>query len=296
MNLRDIKYLLAVAELKHFGRAAAYCNVSQPTLSMQLKKLEESLGVVLFERNNRKVMLTPIGTAVVARAREVQFAVEQMVQAAKGATDPLAGELTLGAFPTLAPYLLPFVMPVITRQFPALSVNLVEEKTDVLLAQLSAGQIDCALIALPVHTPGIEAIKLFNEPFWLAVSEEHMLSKRKSIALDDLEEQTLLLLDEGHCLREQALSVCRRIGAQESQHFRATSLETLRQMVASGSAMTLMPELAIRPTRGVKYVPFSKAPARHIALCYRKTTARGPLIKKLAECIMHTASKQLAKS
>jgi len=296
MNLRDIKYLLAVAEYRHFGKAAEVCHVSQPTLSMQLKKLEETLGVVLFERNNRKVMLTKTGTLVVERARAVEYAVDQMLAAARSAKDPMAGEITLGAFPTLAPYLLPYIMPAITRGFPALSVNLTEEKTDILLTRLGAGQIDCALIALPVHIPGIETIKLFDEPFLLAVSQDHALTRHKNIHTDDLEGHTLLLLDEGHCLREQALSVCQRIGAQESQHFRATSLETLRQMVASGTAMTLMPALAARPTKGVQYLPFIKPPSRQIALCYRKTTARQALMQKLADTIKQMALKQLEKN
>jgi LysR family hydrogen peroxide-inducible transcriptional activator len=293
MNLRDIKYLVAVADLRHFGRAAALCHVSQPTLSMQLKKLEETLDVKLFERSNRKVLLTSAGEAVVARARLVLDASEQMVQAAKAAHDPLAGEITLGVFPTLAPYLLPLVMPVITKYLPKLSVNLLEEKTDTLITQLESGQIDCALLAQPVRSTLLLSEPLFEEPFTLAVSAGHALAARKKIQTDDLDGHTLLLLDEGHCLREQALSVCQRIGAQESQHFRATSLETLRQMVASGSAMTLIPKLAVRADRNITYIPFVKPPSRDIALYYRKTSAQVPLMHKLAATIAATAQKHL---
>ncbi len=293
MNLRDIKYLIAVAEHKHFGKAAQVCHVSQPTLSMQVKKLEEELGVAIFERSNRKVMLTAVGEEVLEQAREVLNASERMVQVAKEYSDPFTGEITLGAFPTLAPYLLPLVMPAIRKACPKLTVNLVEEKTDVLLAQLQEGVVDCALLALPVEGRNMEALPLFDEPFHLAVSKTHALAQRKKIDVTDLDGHTLLLLDEGHCLREQALSVCQRIGAKESQRFRATSLETLRQMVASGHAMTLMPELALFKERNVNYIPFTNPPSRHIGLLYRKTSVRRQLMDKLGGIIKQTVSEYL---
>ncbi|MCE2926638.1 MAG: LysR substrate-binding domain-containing protein [Rickettsiales bacterium] len=285
MNLRDLKYLVTVAEIKHFGKAAELCHVSQPTLSMQLKKLEDTLGLQLFERSNRKVMLTKHGEQVVLEAKIALAACERMVQLARHAEDPESGELVLGIFPTLAPYLLPVVMPQIGRQFPRLSLRLVEEKTDQLLTKLESGAIDAAILALPVMSPALSYELLFDEPFLLAVSDNHPLSRKKRIQFDDLDGQALLLLDDGHCLREQALEVCQRVGASESQSFRATSLETLRHMVAAGGTMTLMPKLATKQDRGIVYVPFAKPPWRRIALCWRKTSHQALLMKHFAELI-----------
>lgn len=296
MNLRDIRYLVAVADSGHFGHAAETCHVSQPTLSIQLKKLEETLGATLIERSNRKVMLTPVGEAVVERARAVLHASEEMHKIAKSANDPLAGEITLGVFPTLAPYLLPLIMPAIKKQFPRLTLRLVEEKTADLLTKLEAGEIDCALLALPLRHHALETAKLFDEPFYLAVPAAHPLAARKHIDEEELQSHALLLLDEGHCLREQALEVCRRIGVQESQNFRATSLETLREMVAAGSAATLIPRLAVRAQKEIRYIPFKNpAPARHVALCWRKTTSRKLLMEKLSPVISDTIKPVLAR-
>ena len=178
MNLRDFQYLVAVAELLHFGKAAKACHVSQPTLSMQLKKLEETLGVQLFERDNRQVMLTAIGADVAARARRVLTEVAQMKLAAQSARDPLAGTLTLGLFPTLAPYLLPSLMPKLQAAFPKLTLLLVEEKTPHLIAQLESGTIDAALLAMPVTSDALSVAPLFREPFWLAVGRHHPLAAR----------------------------------------------------------------------------------------------------------------------
>ena len=238
MNIRDLKYLVAVADFRHFGRAAEACFVSQPTLSMQLKKLEETLGVTLIERG-KQVMLTAAGVEIVAKAREILGQVDQLVAYAKESNDPLGGELRLGAFPTLAPYLFPLVVPKINTAFPHLKLLLVEEKTNQLLAQLKEGKLDAAFIAAPVEEAGIVSKSLFSESFLLAVPRGHPLAAKKEVTAEDIAAQPILLLDEGHCLRDQALALCQRVGAKATDNFRATSLDTLRQMVASGVAVTV---------------------------------------------------------
>ena len=295
MNLRDLKYLVAVAETLHFGQAAERCNVSQPTLSMQLKKLEEYLGVVLIERSKRQVMLTPSGVEIAEKAREILAQSDQLVALAKESRDPLGGELRLGAFPTLAPYLFPLVVPKIRAALPQLKLLLIEEKTAELLKQLKEGKIDAALIALPVEEAGIEAAPVFREPFYLAVPNGHKLAAKKWVGVQDVSQLPLLLLDEGHCLRDQALALCQRVGMKERENFRATSLETLRQMVAGGDAVTLMPKLATAHMASeITYIPFKdQGLEREIALCTRRHFPRAQLKKILADLIMREAALSL---
>lgn len=282
MNLRDLQYLVAVADEGHFGKAAQHCHVSQPTLSMQLKKMEEYLGVQLFERTNKQVMITPVGEKIAERARQILCDTQGIRDIAKTAQDPYAGEFRLGAFPTLAPYFLPQVVPVIARKLPKLKLLLVEEKTEQLLYKLKIGSLDAALIALPVEDESLDSISLLEDPFLVAVSINHALSGRKHINPSDLKKEQLLLLEEGHCLRNQALEVCGMIGASEHQDFRATSLETLRQMVAAGVGITLIPQLAMRKNDGITYIPFSKAAiSRSIGLVWRKTSVRKPCIEAM---------------
>ena len=287
MNIRDLQYLVAVAESLHFGKAAEKCNVSQPTLSMQLKKLEETLGVQLFERTNKNVMLTPIGRDIAARTSHVLKEIDQIRSLARSAKDPLAGEIKLGIFPTLAPYILPTLMPLLREKFPKLNVLLVEEKTPVLVQQLEQGAIDAAILAIPVDSAGLSFEPLFNEPFMLAVPSTHRLAKKKSVSLADIQHETMLLLEDGHCLREQALEVCSWAGIGEAKNFRATSLETLRHMVAVGGAVTLMPKLAAQEGDAhVRYIPFKgQAPSRSLGLYTRKTSARAPLFRSMATAI-----------
>ena len=284
MNLRDLQYLVAVAEHRHFGKAAEWCNTSQPTLSMQLKKLEETLGVQLFERTSKKVIITPIGETITTKARQILQDSRDIRELAKAAQDPYAGEFRLGAFPTLAPYYLPIAVPAIHKALPKLKLLLVEEKTPFLLERLKAGTLDAAFLALPIEEDWLETMPLFDDPFLLAVSPDHALAKRKYVSQSDLKGEQLLLLEDGHCLRSQALEVCSLIGSSEHQEFRATSLETLRQMVAAGVGITLMPQLAIGKDKSVKYIPFDKlAPSRTIGMVWRKHTAR-------KECILRIAS------
>jgi LysR family hydrogen peroxide-inducible transcriptional activator len=291
MNLRDFEYFVAVATHKHFGKAAAACHVSQPTLSAQLKKLEAYLGLNLVERDNRHVWLTPIGEQVAIRARRLLAEADGIKQLARTQFNPLAGDIKLGAFPTLAPYYLPKVLPAVGKALPELRVFLVEEKTQTLLQQLLAGNLDAALLALPQSSEQIDAIPVCQEDFLLAVPKQHALAKRKQLELSDLAEQDLMLLDEGHCLREQALSVCQLAGIGENPTFRASSLETLRQMVASGLGITLMPELAIHTADSqIRYLRFKKAPQRQIALVYRRSDWRLILWQQLAKVLRDSQS------
>ena len=245
MNLRDLRYLIALADLRHFGKAAEACFVSQPTLSTQIRKLEEELGVVLVERAPRKVMITAAGQDVVQRARRIVAEVEQMKEAARRSMDPESGTLRLGVFPTLGPYLLPHVVPQLRERFPQLELLLIEEKSDVLLQRLRDGKLDAALLALPIHDDQLHAQFLFEEPFVFAAPHQHPLAAEQALSMSQLSDETLLLLEDGHCLRDQALDVCRLAGAQEKSGFRATSLETLRQMVAAGVGVTLLPALSV---------------------------------------------------
>lgn len=287
MNLRDLQYLVALAEYKHFGRAAEATFVSQPTLSTQIMKLEGELGVALVERTSRKVLLTEVGREIVQRARDVLNEVEQIKVIARRTLDPESGTLRLGIFPTLGPYLLPHVVPTIRDRFPRLELLLVEEKTEVILRQLREGRLDAVILALPIHDQQLHIEKLFDEPFVLAVPESNSLATRKSIKLDDLADQNLLLLEEGHCLRDQALEVCRMAGAGERSGFRATSLETLRQMVAANVGITLLPTLAVKPpvpqVDHVRLIEFrGRPPSRHIAMLWRKSSAMHEFLQGFA--------------
>ncbi len=287
MNLRDLRYLVALSDHKHFGRAAAACFVSQPTLSTQIRKLEDELGVSLVERAPRKVMLTPIGHDIVERARRVVGDVEQIRESARRSQDPEAGTVRLGVFPTLGPYLLPHAVPRLHARFPQLELLLVEEKSDVLLARLHEGRLDAALLALPVHDEQLHAEFLFEEPFVLAVPGAHPLAKRDSLSMKDLAKQKLLLLADGHCLRDQALDVCRLSGASEKGEFQATSLETLRQMVAANVGVTLLPMLAIQPpvarSDNIHLLGFSDScPSRRIAMVWRRSSAMTGFLQSLA--------------
>ena len=301
MNLRDLKYLVALADLRHFGKAAEACFVSQPTLSTQIRKLEDELGVALVERAPRKVMLTAVGQDVVQRARRIVADVEQMKEAARRSRDPESGSLRLGVFPTLGPYLLPHVVPQLRERFPQLELLLVEEKSDVLLQSLREGKLDAALLALPVHDEQLHAEFLFEEPFVFAAPVRHPLAAQDSLAMSQLSDETLLLLEDGHCLRDQALDVCRLSGAQEKSGFRATSLETLRQMVAAGVGVTLLPALAVHEpiaqSPNIRLLPFrDPPPSRQIALVWRKSSATDEFLRRLADAIGTWVRAQLPQT
>lgn len=290
LKLKDLRYLVALADERHFGRAAQRSYVSQPTLSAQLKKLEEYLGVQLVERQPKQVTLTEAGEQIVARARRILEASDEVLALARSHRDPLAGKLRMALLPTIGPYLLPRVAREIHKALPRLELQLYEYQTAPMLEKLNTGQIDLGILALPVDMEGLEARQLYEEPFELAVPAQHRLAKKKAVTVDDLKDETLLLLEDGHCLRDQALDVCSGVGVQEKQDFRATSLETLRQMVATGAGITLLPELASRNSYGmsrdVALRPFGDPqPRRYVGAIWRKTTARRPAIDAVCDLI-----------
>jgi len=290
MNLRDFEYLVTVARLQHFGKAALACNVSQPTLSMQIKKLEEILGLPLLERG-RSVTLTAAGKDIVARAENILRETKAIRDIARQYHDPFTGTMTLGAFPTLAPFLFPRIVPKLNKSHPKLKLFLVEEKTPELIQRLRTGTLDIALLALPIEADDLEHAKVLEEPFLIALSKENPLSAKKSIRLEDLRKETLLLLEEGHCLTGQALEVCTWVGAEENRNFRATSLETLRQMVASNLGVTFIPRMAATISLpSLVYRPFdaSLKPGREVGLFWRKTSPFSKAFKQIASEIYYT--------
>ncbi len=292
MTLRDLEYLVALAETRHFGRAAERCHVSQPTLSAQVRKLEDSLGVTLVERRPRKVALTVAGEAVVERARRMLRDAEDIQALGRASQDPLAGQLRVGFIPTLGPYLLPRVAPRIARALPKLQLMLYEYQTAALVERTVRGEIDLAILALPADTKGLVTRSLFAEAFLVAMPEHHRLTAKKRVKASDLSGEKLLLLEEGHCLRDQALEVCERAGTEE-QDFRATSLETLRQMVAAGLGLTLLPRLAAEgpfaSARGLVVRPFAPpSPNRVIGAAWRRSSSRGKAIAAVCGLIERT--------
>jgi LysR family hydrogen peroxide-inducible transcriptional activator len=294
LKLKDLRYLVALADQRHFGRAAERCFVSQPTLSAQLKKLEQALGVQLIERAPNNVSLTAAGEEIVVRARRILEASDEVVTLARSQRDPLAGRLRMALLPTIGPYLLPQLAPLIRRSLPRLQLRLYEYQTAAMLEKLHAGELDLGILALPVELEGLESRELYREAFLVAVPERHPLAAHEAVRVADLKDETLLLLEDGHCLRDQALEVCSRVGVREQQDFRATSLETLRQMVATGAGVTLLPELAgrgaYRSARGVVLRPFTRPmPVRHVGAVWRKTTARRGAIEALCKLITEHA-------
>jgi len=290
MNLRDLRYLVAVADTKHFGKAAELCHVSQPTLSAQIKKLESYLGVELIERQPRRVALTDIGTRLVSHARRVLQETDELISIARDNRDPLAGKLRVALIPTIGPYLLPLVARKLHKQLPRLQLMLYEYRTEQLLEKLRNGEIELGILALPVDLDGLQAQELYSEDFMAAVPRDHALAQKSSVKLGELAGESLLLLEDGHCLREQALEVCSRIDVRESQDYRATSLETLRQMVAAGLGMTLLPKLAasgpFAHTAGLAIKPFTKpTPHRSVGAVWRKSTTRTAAIDAVCSVI-----------
>ena len=300
MNLRDLRYLVALADERHFGKAAERCFVSQPTLSAQVRKLEEYLGVPLVERQPKRVTLTATGEKVVHRARVLLQEADAIVELARTDRDPLAGPLKLALIPTVGPYLLPHVAGRLRRELPRLKLMLYEYQTEPLLAKLRAGDVDVGILALPLDRDGLDSAPLYEEPFTLAVPVSHRFADEDRIKVDDLRGETLLLLEDGHCLRDQALEVCSRVRVNEAQDYRATSLETLRQMVAAGHGITLLPELAaetpVGTARGLRIKPFARPiPSRTIGAAWRKSTTRAPAIQAIVQAIRNVMSQESRK-
>lgn len=294
MNLRDLKYFVALAETRHFGQAAARAFVSQPTLSGQIKKLEDELGVALFERTKKSVALTPLGEALLPHARRAIEEADALAQLARAHRDPLVGPLRVGAIPTLAPYLVPLILAPLKRRHPGLKLVLAEELTRQLIDRLHRHELDAILIATPVDDAELASRALFDEPFWLALPRRHPLYHKDKIGRRDLESLDMLLLAEGHCLAAQAMEVCRLSARRESGEqadLRAASLETLLQLVGAGIGATLVPALAMRGAwmtgAGVVARPLELPDAsRRVSLVWRKGFPRAAAIGALADVIL----------
>lgn len=290
MNLRELEYLVAVDEERHFHRAAERCFVSQPTLSGQLKKLEQELGVLLVERTNRQVVMTQAGQAIANQARTVLAEARAIREMARYYHDPMVGDLHVGLIPTIAPYLLPIMMPALNKQFPKLKFWLHEYQTQVLLEKMRRAELDFLILALPIERHEFAELDLFREPFRLAVNRTAKLAKQKLITMGDIAKQEMLLLEEGHCLRGHVLDACLKANITEKSEFQATSLETLRHMVGEGMGMTLIPELAVpartRKTDPLRYIEFSDPkPNRRIGMLYRKNSYRETTLINICELI-----------
>jgi len=292
MNIRDFEYLVALQELNHFRKAAERCYVSQPTLSGQIQKLEAFLDVQLIERTSRKVIFTSAGEAIANQARKILLEVKSLKELATEFKEPMAGTLQIGSIPTVAPYLFPKIVPKIRQEFTQLELYLHEKQTAVLLKSLEAGELDCLLLAYLPGMQQFESIDLYNEALVLAVPEHHYLSALDQVNPDIsvLNDETVLMLEDGHCLRDQAMDYCFAAGAQEDQSFKATSLETLRNMVAAEAGITLLPELAVPvfgKRDGVYYSRFKKPePVRKISLLFRKNSPRKQCFELLAKVII----------
>jgi LysR family hydrogen peroxide-inducible transcriptional activator len=294
MNLRDLKYLIAVADKRHFGRAADACCVSQPTLSGQVKKLEDHLGIALFERTSKSVSPTAAGEEIIRHARLALEQAEAIHVIAQAHRDPLAGPLRLGVIPTLSPYLMPLVLRPLKALCPNLRLVLLEEVTDALLARLRDHGIDAALIATPIEEADLAGLLLFDEPFWLAHPRDHPLGQREPVTASDLAGADLLLLADGHCLADQVRSVCGSEAAsrsQEASDLRASSLETLLHLVSAGFGATLLPALAVRrpwtTELAVTARPLDIPEARRtIRLAYRRSFPRIRAIEALAQVVV----------
>jgi LysR family hydrogen peroxide-inducible transcriptional activator len=288
-SLKQMEYLVALAETLHFGRASERCNITPSTLSAGIRDLETVLGISVAERTKRHVLMTPVGNEIAARARLLLRDAEDLMEAAAANREPMTGEMRLGVIPTIGPFLLPRVLPALTRRFPALRLYLREEQTASLLARLRSGEIDVALIALPYDIEGLASRVVFEDEFEFACNRNHPLASEKMVQVDALADQPLMLLEEGHCLRGHALDACQLNDGQERAQFEASSLHTLVQMVAAGIGVTLLPKLAIdgQITRGtnIKLVPLSVAASRQIGLVWRQSSLRAREFEILGDAL-----------
>jgi LysR family hydrogen peroxide-inducible transcriptional activator len=286
LTLRQLEYVVAVADVLGFRKAAERCHVSQPALSAQIQQLEDVLGVKLFERDKRRVMLTQAGEELVSRARRVLTEAGDILSAASRLSDPFAGPLQLGVIPTVAPYVLPEVIPAVTKQYPQMRLRLREEKTELLVRGLEEGRLDAALVALDPELGDVEQTVIAEDAFVVALPPGHPLAKKKQVQLRDLDAENVLLLEDGHCFRSQALALCTRVGAREVD-FRATSLTTLAQMVMSGEgSITLLPAISVPLENRLGQLevrPLAPSPSRILALVWRPGFPRAGALRALAD-------------
>ena len=296
MTLTELRYVVAVARERHFGRAAEASFVSQPTLSVGIKKLEEELGVSIFERGSSEITLTPVGELIVAQAERILEQAAGIKSIAMQSGDPLAHPLKLGAIYTVGPYLLPQILPIMRKRAPDMQLIIQESYTGSLREQLKHGKLDLIIISLPFTEPGIVTQPLFDEPFQLALPADHPWSKQRSIAPEALGDETVLLLGAGHCFRDQVLQICPQLGKSQTangmqQTLEGSSLETIRYMVTSGVGMTILPSTACVPTREenrmLTFRPFkAPAPMRRVALAWRKSFPRPQAVEMVRQAIL----------
>ena len=291
MTLTELKYVVALAQERHFGRAAQKCFVTQPTLSLALAKLEDELGVRLFERNKNEVLVTPMGAGIVEQARRVLDEAGKIASLAKGAQDQLAGALRLGVIPTIGPYLLPELVPILRRRAPHMPLILEENFTGNLVPMLRDGEIDAALIALPFTVTGVKTRTLYEEPFSVVVPEGHAWAKKKRVRPDELSGESLLVLNAGHCFREQVLEACPGQANTASPEGRSgSSLETIRNMVASGLGVSVLPDTALQAryaNKLVKVIPFTEpVPSRKVAIAWRASFSRPQAVEAVARAVL----------
>ena len=298
MTLTELKYIVAVAREKHFGKGADACHVSQPTLSVAIKKLEEELDVKLFERGTAEVSVTPLGEAIVRQAQSVLEQAAAIKEIAKRGQDPLTGPLRLGIIYTIGPYLLPELVKHVIEQVPQMPLVLQENFTVKLLEMLRTGELDCTIMAEPFPDTGLAVAPLYDEPFMVAVPSAHPLAAREAISSEELKRETMLLLGTGHCFRDHVLEVCPEFARFASdaegirKSFEGSSLETIRYMVASGMGVTVVPQLSVRSfersagTDHVHYVPFeAPVPSRRVVLAWRRSFTRYEAIAALRNAV-----------
>jgi LysR family hydrogen peroxide-inducible transcriptional activator len=304
VTLTELRYIVAVARERHFGRAAETCFVSQPTLSVAVKKLEEELGVTLFERGPGEVSVTPAGRKIVEQAQRVLEEASRIREIAAAGKDPLAGPLRLGAIYTIGPYLLPKLIPILRRTAPAMQLLIQENFTHRLAEELRSGEVDVILIALPFEAPGVMTRAVYDEPFMVAVPKGHPWEGRKRVTSEELTSESLLLLGEGHCFRDQVLEICHTVRSRERSPLAKTveggSLETIRQMVAGGVGVTVLPATSTATTGGasdlIRILPFARpAPTRRVGLAWRRSFPRPEAIEALRKAILACNLPQVEK-
>jgi LysR family hydrogen peroxide-inducible transcriptional activator len=304
VTLTELRYVVAVARERHFGRAAETCFVSQPTLSVAVKKLEDELGVTLFERGPGEVSVTPAGRKIVEQAQRVLEEAARIREIAAAGKDPLAGPLRLGAIYTIGPYLLPKLIPILRKTAPAMQLLIQENFTHRLAEELKSGEVDVILIALPFEAPGVVTRAVYDEPFMVAVPKGHPWESRKRVTSEELTSESLLLLGEGHCFRDQVLEICHTVKAKERSPLAKTveggSLETIRQMVAGGVGVTVLPATSTGSGGGagdlIRILPFARpAPTRRVALAWRRSFPRPEAIEALRKSILACNLPQVEK-
>ncbi len=297
MTLTELKYIVAVAREKHFGRAAEACFVAQPTLSVAIKKLEDELGVAIFERGGIEVSVTPIGLQIIAQAEHVLEQTASIKSIAKQNKDPLVGPLRLGIIYTIAPYLLPQLVHTMIETVPQMPLILQENFTVKLIELLRAGELDAAIMALPFPDQGLNVQALYDEPFVVALPRQHHWAESAAISSADLKSETMLLLGAGHCFRDQVLEVCPEMsrfstaGVGIARTFEGSSLETIRHMVASGIGITVLPQASVQlqpdSNSMLRYVPFkAPVPSRRVVIAWRKSFTRAGAIEVLRQAVL----------